>query len=297
MLNVANVPDCSAVLIAGPTASGKSQLAQEIAKAKNGIIINADSMQVYSRWRILTARPTRLEENQLPHALYGHVDHNIHYSVGNWLKDVSTVISNNNGKLPIIIGGTGLYFKALTEGLAEIPSINPDVRREAQLLLKTKNVMEIADQLQQLDPTTFARIDQKNPARLVRAWEVIKSTGRGLKAWQDVTPPPLLPTSKVYPILLNTDKEVNSTRINARLNKMVISGALEECALALQNWNPDLPSSKAIGAVEFIDYIRGQVSFTVSMERVHIATRQYAKRQRAWFRSNMRKWNHITVGR
>lgn len=292
MLNLNQIYDCNAVLIAGPTAAGKSKLANRIAEAKDGIIINADSMQVYSRWRVLTARPSREEESQFAHAMYGHVNTYEDYSVGHWLKDVSKTI-NFHKKLPIITGGTGLYFTALTTGLVEIPKVNPETRLRAKKLLNAVGIRKFASIVEQLDPDSFEKIDPHNPARLIRIWEVITSTGKGLKAWQEETQPPLFKISETYPILINSDPYRNSIRIVSRLNKMVKSGALEECAAAIPTWDISLPSSKAIGAEEFIDYLQGNSTLSNALDKAFIATRQFAKRQRTWFRSRMKMWHHI----
>ncbi len=290
MLNPQNIPDCRAVLIAGPTASGKSRLALEIAAARGGIVINADSMQVYNRWRILTVRPSKAEEEQVPHALFGHIRGQDQYSVGDWLKEISEILSDPGGRLPVIVGGTGLYFRALTEGLAAIPQADPQARASGQRLLDIHGPEYVAERLRRLDPDTFQELDKRNPARLLRAWEVLETTGKGLKAWQNETPPPLLPVSDAYPLLLDPDKRMTSDCIDARLQWMVTAGALEECAAALADWDPDQASSKAIGASDFIAYLQGHVSLAAAVSRAAAATRQYAKRQRTWFRARMKGW-------
>ena len=295
MLNPKDIPDCRAVLIAGPTASGKSRLAVEIAAERGGTVINADSMQVYSCWRILTARPGRQDMGHVPHRLFGHVQRRQKYSTGSWLREVSEILSKDDCGLPVIVGGTGLYFRALTEGLAEIPPVDPEVRAEGQKMQDKFGPGYFAGQLRRLDPQTFQQLDQLNPARIVRAWEVLETTGRGLKSWQNETPPPLLNMSETFPVLLDPCKLVNAARIDGRLRRMVKSGALGECAGALADWDPKLPSSKAIGACELISYLQGQISLAAAIERAQVLTRRFAKRQRTWFRTRMKGWHSYTL--
>jgi len=179
------------VLIAGPTASGKSALALAIARAQGGVIVNADALQVYANWRILSARPSPEEEAQAPHRLYGHVAPDQEYSAGHWLREVAPLL--DAGPRPIVVGGTGLYFAALTEGLAEIPPVPAEIRAAGERLLRAAGLAALR---KALDPETCARIDLANPRRVQRAWEVQAATGRGLAEWQDATPPPLLPRSR-----------------------------------------------------------------------------------------------------
>jgi len=273
------------VLIAGPTASGKSAMALEIASRFGGRIINADALQVFSNWRILTARPSAAEENLAPHALYGHVPGDQSYSVGHWLRDVTPLLS---GPRPILIGGTGLYFTALTEGLADIPETPPEVRAKA-------NSLPLEALLAALDNTQKARIDTANRARVQRAYEVLHTTGKPLWRWQDETPPPRLPLTRAQPILLDAPKTWLTPRIERRFDLMLAEGALEEARANLPGWNPNLPSSKAIGAPELIAHLRGEIPLSEAKERATIATRQYAKRQRNWFRARMKAWPSLDL--
>ncbi len=276
------------VLIAGPTASGKSALAMHIAARFGGRVINADALQVYENWRVLTARPSPADEARLPHALYGHVPGERSYSVGQWLRDLRPLLTD--GVLPVIVGGTGLYFTALTEGLAEIPPVPAELRDAADRLLAARGLEAL---LADLDRDTLARIDRRNPARVQRAWEVQRATGRGLAAWQDATPAPLLPLSGCVPILLETDKDWLNRRIEARFRQMLDAGALDEARANLALWSARLPSSRAIGAAELIAHLEGRLSLDEARERATIATRQYAKRQRQWFRSRMTRWHRV----
>ncbi|MGR3378479.1 tRNA (adenosine(37)-N6)-dimethylallyltransferase MiaA [Salipiger abyssi] len=273
------------VLIAGPTASGKSALALEIAENQGGVIVNADAIQVFSDWRVLTARPSEAEELRAPHRLYGHVPGDHAYSVGEWLRDLAPLLAGP--ERPIIVGGTGLYFTALTEGLAEIPATPPEIRAEAMARLEAG---ELAALVAELDPETRARIDLANPMRVQRAWEVLRATGRGIAAWQAETPPPLLPLSEAQPILFDAPKDWLDARIETRFRKMLRGGALDEARANLPDWSPALPSAKAIGAAELMAHLRGEMPLDEVITRATVLTRQFAKRQRTWFRARMKDW-------
>ncbi|MBY6005989.1 tRNA (adenosine(37)-N6)-dimethylallyltransferase MiaA [Salipiger bermudensis] len=276
------------VLIAGPTASGKSALALEIAARHGGVIVNADAIQVFSDWRVLTARPSPEEEAQAPHRLYGHVPGSQAYSVGEWLRDLAPILEGP--ERPIIVGGTGLYLTALTEGLAEIPATPPEIRQSAMARLEEGALQAM---VAELDPETRARIDINNPMRVQRAWEVLRATGRGIAAWQDETPAPMLPLTRCQPILFDAPKHWLTPRIEARFDKMIDEGALDEARANLATWTPDLPSAKAIGAAELIAHLKGELSLAEAASRATILTRQFAKRQRSWFRARMRDWPQI----
>jgi len=223
------------VVIAGPTASGKSALALHIAQTQGGVIINADALQVFDGWRIITARPDDTELGKAPHALYGHVPFDAPYSVGHWLRDVTPLLG---GARPIIVGGTGLYLTALTQGLADIPPTPAEVRAEA-------DARSLAQNLADLDPKTIARIDINNPVRVQRAWEVLRTTGRSLADWQDNTPPPLLPLADVTALVLDAPKDWLTPRIALRFDQMLAAGALDEAAAMRPTWDPAHLSSKA----------------------------------------------------
>lgn len=277
------------LLIAGPTASGKSALALAVAKAQGRVVVNADALQVHDSWRILTARPEATDEAVAPHALYGHVPRGTEYSVGHWLRDVAPFLPGN----PVIVGGTGLYFTALTEGLAEIPPTPPDIRAEADARLRDGGIPAL---LSGLDPATAARLDRQNPARVQRAWEVLRATGRGLADWQADTPAPLLPLSQASAWVLTPRPDWLAARINRRFAQMIDQGALDEVRAALPHWprdsgTPTAPLwTRAIGAPELIAHLQGQISLSEAIESATLATRQYAKRQRSWFRGRMRGW-------
>ena len=272
------------VLIAGPTASGKSALALEIAARQGGIIVNADALQVFDGWRILTARPDDADLAQAPHALYGHVPYDAPYSTGHWLRDVAPFLDGD--VRPIIVGGTGLNFNALTRGLAEIPATPDDVRDAG-------NQLDLPTLIAQTDAETLARIDTQNRARVQRAWEVLQSTGRGLATWQDETPAPLLPLANTVAISLDAPKDWLNDRIARRFDLMLDHGALDEARAMLSNWSPNHLSSKAIGAPELISHLQGDLTLEGARDAAVIASRQYAKRQRTWFRSRHKDWWHI----
>lgn len=276
------------VLIAGPTASGKSALAMEIAARDGRLIVNADALQVYDNWRILTARPSSGDEAALPHALYGHVARDRAYSVGHWLRDLRPLLDR-----PVaIVGGTGLNFTALTRGLAEIPEVPPEIRAEADARMRAEGRMAL---LADLDAATAARIDPLNGVRVQRAWEVWRATGRGLAAWQDDTPPPLLPLARAEALVLMPETAWLNDRIDRRFAQMIAAGALDEARANLPDWDPRRPSAKAIGGPELIAHLQGRLGLDEAIAAATLASRQYAKRQRTWFRSNMREWTILSL--
>ena len=284
--DIAKHADTCPILIAGPTASGKSALAMEIAERFGGAILNADAFQIYSNWRVLTARPSKVDEDKAPHFLYGHIAPDAAYSVGHWLAEITPLL--NASPRPIITGGTGLYFQALTKGLANIPSIPPEIRKAAQEEISKKGFEAL---LSGLDAATKSQIDCKNPMRVQRAWEVEKATGRSIAVWQASTPKPLLPVTRCITLLCDVDKDWLNQRIQNRFHKMIEEGALDEAAANLPSWSADLPASRAIGAHQLIAHLRGEMSLSKAIEEATIATRQYAKRQRTWFRSKMDNWS------
>lgn len=277
-----------AVLIAGPTASGKSALAAQIVARQGGVVVNADALQVYGCWQVLTARPTAHETASLPHRLYGHVARDAEYSVGHWLREVRAVLAE--GLRPVIVGGTGLYFSALTEGLAEIPATPAPVRALADARMAQDGSSGL---LAELDARTKARIDVLNPARVQRAWEVLHATGRGLAAWQDDTGPAIMPLVQVVPIVLRPDVGWLNARIDQRFDQMIDQGALEEVRAELPHWGPRRASARAIGAPELMAHLRGELTLETAIEQAKIASRQYAKRQRTWFRNRMKAWKPL----
>jgi tRNA dimethylallyltransferase len=274
------------VLIAGPTASGKSALAMELAARDGRVIVNADALQVYGNWRILTARPSVADEAALPHALYGHVTPDQPYSVGHWLRQIRPLLDTPL----VVVGGTGLNFTALTKGLAEIPEVPPQVRAEADLRMRTDGRLAL---LGELDARTASRLDPMNGARVQRAWEVLRATGRGLADWQADTPPPILPRASAEPLVLVPESRWLNDRIDRRFSAMLAAGALEEARANLPDWDPTRPASRAIGGPELVAHLQGRLSLAESVDAATLSSRQYAKRQRTWFRSNMADWNQL----
>jgi len=272
------------VLIAGPTACGKSGLALAIAERQGGTVVNADALQVFDAWPVLTAQPDAAERTRAPHALYGHVPHDAPYSAGDWLRDLRPFLDAPHR--PIIVGGTGLYFMALTEGLARIPPTPPAIRAEADAL-------PLASLVSGLDARTRARLDLNNRARVQRAWEVARSTGRPITEWQDDTPPPALPLDRSTALCLEAPPEWLTPRIAARFDRMLDGGALDEARAMRPHWNPAHLASRAIGAAELIAHLDGALSLDEVRDRAVIASRQYAKRQRTFFRARCSAWRKV----
>ncbi|MGR3197975.1 MAG: tRNA (adenosine(37)-N6)-dimethylallyltransferase MiaA [Paracoccus sp. (in: a-proteobacteria)] len=278
------------LLIAGPTASGKSALALAVARAQGGLIVNADALQVWSCWQVLTARPTTADEAVAPHALYGHVVPGRPYSAGDWLRDVQALM----GQRLIVVGGTGLYLTALTRGLAQIPPTPPDLRAEADARLRQAGGLE--DMVRELDDATRARIDLRNPARVQRAWEVLQATGRGISVWQAETPPPLMEPDDCQRVLITADRDWLAERIATRFHAMLDQGALDEVRAMLPVWDSQAQWAKAIGAPELVEHLQGRLTLAQATERAIISSRQYAKSQRIWFRGRMKDWQQWCAG-
>ncbi len=285
---LAGPPPDRPVLIAGPTASGKSALAAALVAARGGVIVNADALQVYAPWRVLTARPSAAEEAALPHRLYGHLPRDAPWSAGHWLRALAAVLAE--GRRPVVVGGTGLYFRALTRGLAPVPAVPAAVRATAQARLDARGLAALASEL---DPASAARIDLSNPARVLRAWEVLQATGRGLADWQAATGPPLLPLASAAAFVLEADRDWLNARIDARFAAMVAAGALDEVTAELPFWDPARPSARALGAAALVAHLRGQTSLAAAVAAGQQTTRAYAKRQRTWFRNAMEGWTRV----
>ncbi len=277
------------VLIAGPTGSGKSALAMDLAARDGRLIVNADALQVYDCWRVLSARPSVAEEAALPHALYGHIGRDQDYSVGAWLREVAGLLT----RPVVIVGGTGLYFRALTEGLAEIPPIPAPIRAEADALRLSGQVDVMR---QALDAATAAKTDLLNPVRVQRAYEVQRATGRGMAAWQADTSAPLLPLCDAQTLVLQPTVPWLDARIARRFSVMLDEGALDEARAALPHWQADRPWARAIGAPELVAHLRGESTLNAARDAAILASRQYAKRQRTWFRTRMAEWTTVVPG-
>jgi len=282
-----------AVLIAGPTASGKSALALELAEQFGGIIVNADSMQVYRDLRIITARPTPEEEKRAMHRLYGFVDAAENYSVGRWCRDVGEVLkeARSQGCMPILVGGTGLYFKALTTGLAAVPPIPADIRAEVRSRLQREGPPALHVELARLDPATAKRVTINDRSRISRALEVVLATGRPLSDWHIEGLPPLIDSKRVAKVFISCERKELVHRIERRFAAMLKSGALEEVRrLAARGLDPSLPAMKAHGVPWLIRHLDGEISIEEAVAGAVMDTRRYAKRQLTWFRNQMQDW-------
>ncbi len=277
-----------AVLIAGPTASGKSAAALALAQALDGVIINADSMQVYAEAPILTARPTAADTARVPHLLYGHVSAAESYSVGRYARDAITALqqARASGKLPIFAGGTGLYFMALTEGLAHVPPTPPEIREAARALLEEIGVAGLHARLAERDPRTAALLRPTDPQRVLRAYEVFETTGIALADWQQSPADPILKNLKLAKFVVDLPRPELRARIAARFEAMVEQGGLQE-ALALKDLDPALPAAKLLGLRPLIALGEGRMTKEAALEQAITATRQFAKRQSTWFRNRM----------
>jgi tRNA dimethylallyltransferase len=285
-----------AVLIAGPTASGKSALALELAQNTGGVVINTDSMQVYRDLRIVTARPTAEEEARVPHRLYGHVDASVNYSAGAWVADAATVLSEARaeGRLPIFVGGSGLYFKALTRGLSAVPPIPPEVREAVRARLEHDGVEALHAELERWDPVSAERLKPRDRTRIARALEVIEATGRALTDWHREGLPPLLPRSEFSAVFLAPERDQLYARIDARFDAMLAAGALEEvAALAARKLDPLLPAMKAHGVPALTRHLRGEITREQAAEISRADTRHYAKRQFTWFRHQLPEFEWV----
>jgi tRNA dimethylallyltransferase len=279
------------VLIAGPTASGKSALAMQIAARDDRVIVNADALQVYAAWRLLTARPSPQDEAAQPHALYGHVETDADYSAGHWLRQVAPHLARPVVPV-VIVGGTGLFFLALTQGLTPIPATPPEIRAEGNAL---RSGGGMAQMIADLDPATAARTDLANPARVQRAWEVWRTTGRGLAAWQADTGAPLVTLNSAQSLVLNVDRDVLAARIDSRFDAMMAMGALAEVRANAGKYDPARPWARAIGAAQLMAHLDGHLPLSAAVAAAKIATHQYAKRQRTWFRARMGAWTALDV--
>jgi tRNA dimethylallyltransferase len=274
-----------ALIVAGPTASGKSALAIAIAERLGGTVINTDSMQVYRELRVLTARPTVDEESQVPHCLYGIRAAAEAGSVAWWRDQALSVMEEARaaGRLPILTGGSGMYFAALTDGLADVPDPGPEARAEARRLLAEQGPAALHASLAHVDPATAARLKPEDSQRIARAWEVWRGTGLGLAAWQNRRSAPA--PWRFTAILLDPPRDALRAAIATRFDAMVRDGALEEVrALLALNLDPSLPAMRAHGVPELSAYLRGTLSIQDAGHRTELITGQYTKRQATWFR-------------
>lgn len=289
--------EMDAILITGPTASGKSALAVDLAKRHGGAVVNADSMQVYDVLRVLTARPSIEEMGGMEHLLYGHVDPGTAYSTGDWLREISRVLDRlrSEGRLPVIVGGTGLYFKALTGGLSEMPAIPAEVRERLRKRLVDEGPETLHRELANRDPAVAARLGSQDGQRIVRALEVLEATGRSISDFQSGGGPVIVDPDRARKFVVLPDRAVLADRINRRFEKMLEEGAVGEVeALLERKLSPEMPAMKAIGVLQIAAMLRGEMTREAVIETAATATRQYAKRQMTWFRNQMdESWQRI----
>jgi tRNA dimethylallyltransferase len=283
------------VLIAGPTASGKSALALALAERIGGIVINADSMQVYADLRMITARPTPAEEARVPHRLYGHVDAAVRYSVGQYVADAGGMLdeARRSGKPAIFVGGTGLYFKALTAGLAAVPPIPTGIRDAVRARFAQGGPGALHAELARHDPRAAARLDINDHIRIARALEVVEATGRSILDWQAEGMPALLDadTPRVF---IAPERATLYARIDARFDTMLAADALDEVRrLAVRKLDPLLPAMKAHGVPWLIRHLAGEMTLDDAAHRAKLDTRHYAKRQFTWFRHQLGDWPQL----
>lgn len=286
-----------ALLIMGPTASGKSALALALAERLGGEIVNADSMQVYRDFRVLTARPSPEEEARAPHHLYGHVDAGDLYSTGRWLADALAAIDAiaARAKTPILVGGTGLYFKALTEGLADIPAADPEVRAALRARAERDGAAALHADLSARDPATAARLTPSDAPRILRALEVLETTGESITALQASTRP-ALPREAWAGLALTPDRAALYAAIDARFDGMLAAGALEEVReIAARKLDPALPAMKAHGVPALMAHLRGEMPLASAAELAKRDTRRYAKRQFTWIANQMADWRQVSA--
>ncbi|KKB13026.1 tRNA delta(2)-isopentenylpyrophosphate transferase [Devosia geojensis] len=281
-----------AVLIAGPTASGKSALALEVAERLGGIVVNTDAMQVYDVLRVVTARPGREDEGRAPHKLYGFVPPSVRFSTGRWLEAVQRVIDAADPGQPLIfVGGTGLYFDALTKGFADVPEVPAEIALQAQQEIQGLDEAGRMRLLEREDPETARRLKVADPQRVERALAVKRATGRPLSSFQQASQQGLIDDFVVERMVLDPDRDVLRARISRRFEAMFEGGAVDEVkALLSLHLDPSLPAMKAIGVREIADWLAGRIEKEEAVERAIIATHQYAKRQRTWFRNRMGDW-------
>ncbi|MGB3027365.1 tRNA (adenosine(37)-N6)-dimethylallyltransferase MiaA [Paradevosia shaoguanensis] len=294
---MSGAPQRRAVLIAGPTASGKSALALTRAKETGGLIVNTDAMQVYDVLRVVTARPSVAEEAEAEHRLYGFVSPAERFSTGAWASAVEKLIQEIDPARPLIfVGGTGLYFETLTNGFAEVPAIPAEMVAEAEKEIQGLDAENRARLVAERDPEIARRLQAPDPQRVVRALAVLKATGRSLASYQDAAQTGLLEGFELERLVLNPDRDVLRARIARRFETMFTGGAVEEVETVMaMDLDPALPAMKAIGVREIADVIAGRMDEAEAIERAVIATRQYAKRQRTWMRNRMSDWTWIAA--
>jgi len=288
------VDNRNAILIAGPTASGKSGLALELAERRRGVVINADSMQVYAELAILTARPSPAETSRVPHRLYGHAPGAKGYSAARFTAEAALAIAEarRDGLLPIIVGGTGLYFKALLEGLSPVPPIPDEIRVRWRYRAEAEGAAALHRVLAGRDPEMAAKLKPTDPQRIVRALEVLEATGRSLAAWQREPGRAVLDEDACECLVLRPERAELYRRCDRRFDTMMAAGALDEVrALAALELDPALPIMRALGVRPLLRHVRGEIGFDEALTMAKAETRQYAKRQATWINGHMMSWS------
>ena len=283
-----------AVLIAGPTASGKSALGIRLAQALGGVVINADSMQVYRDLSVITARPTPEEEALVQHRLYGHVDAAVNFSVGRYVADAVEVLRGLGARMPIFVGGTGLYFKALTEGLSDMPAVPEEVREQVRRESEGAQTPDLHRLLSERDPETARTLRPSDRLRVQRALEIFAATGRPLVSFHGMRQPGPLDGLPVVKLFLAPEREDLRRRIDRRFLDMMDRGALEEVReLGERGLDPMLPAMRAHGVPGLLAHLRGEISLDEAIARGQGDTRRYAKRQFTWFRHQLPDWTWV----
>jgi tRNA dimethylallyltransferase len=289
--------DIDAILITGPTASGKSALALRLARERDGVVINADSMQVYDTLQVLSARPSDEEMEGVEHFLYGHVPASQLYSTGEWLRDVTPLLARlkDEGRFPVFVGGTGLYFKALTGGLSNMPAIPDNIRDLYRARLINEGSADLHRELTEVDPAVANVLNVQDGQRIVRALEVITATGQSIAHFQGTSGPVVVDPARAQKIVVLPDRTVLHERINRRFELMMDKGAIDEVkAILALGLSPDATAMKAIGVAQIAEMLAGRLTRQDAIARASAATRQYAKRQMTWFRNQMGEdWERI----
>ncbi len=289
--------DWDAILITGPTASGKSALAMKLAAEHDGVVVNADSMQVYGTLSILTARPQPQEMGNVEHRLYGHVPAGAAYSTGEWLRDAGRLVAElrERGKLPVFVGGTGLYFRALTGGLSDMPEIPSEIREHLRLRLREEGPQALHAELWKRDPKAAGALRPTDGQRILRALEILQTTGRSIQEFQENTGTAIVDPERARKLVVLPERSALHERIGRRFAAMLKSGAVEEVkALLALRLPPEMPVMKAIGVPQIAALLAGEMTQAQVIERGAAATRQYAKRQMTWFRNQLdESWERI----